>query len=235
MVREKFAVRLTPEERDRLERLVRAGRSPARVATRARILLKTSEGWSAPKVAQALDVAGSSVYRIKRRFAEDGLDGVLKDRPQANRYRKLDDRAGAHLIALACTPAPDGYDHWTLRGPCGQSGGTGVGGVPVPRERAPASQKNALKPWQRKQWCIPEVSAGFVAHMEDVLDLYAEPYDPQRPVVCFGETSTQLLAGARPSVPAKPGRTRREDYEYVRGGIRNLFLTLEPLAGVMWK
>ena len=74
MVREKFAVRFTPEERDRLEHLVRAGRSPARVATRARILLKTSEGWSAPKVAQALDVAESSVYRIKRRFA-DGRAG----------------------------------------------------------------------------------------------------------------------------------------------------------------
>ena len=80
MVREKFAVKLTAEERDRLEHLVRAGRSPARVATRARILLKTSEGWSAPKVAQALDVAESSVYRIKRRFAEDGLEGVLQDR-----------------------------------------------------------------------------------------------------------------------------------------------------------
>ena len=108
MVREKFSVRLTPEERDRLEHLVRAGRSPARVATRARILLKTSEGWSAPKVAQALDVAESSVYRIKRRFSEDGLDGVLQDRPQANRYRKLDDRAGAHLIALTCTRLPRG-------------------------------------------------------------------------------------------------------------------------------
>ena len=121
MVREKFAVRLTPEERDQLEHMVRAGRSPARVATRARILLKTSEGWSAPKVAQALDAAESSVYRIKRRFAEDGLDGVLKDRPQANRYRKLDDRAGAHLIALACTPAPEGHDHWTLRALAGKA------------------------------------------------------------------------------------------------------------------
>ena len=86
-----------------------------------RILLKTSEGWSAPKVAQALDVAESSVYRIKRRFSEDGLDGVLQDRPQANRYRKLDDRAGAHLIALACTPAPEGYDHWTLRALAGRA------------------------------------------------------------------------------------------------------------------
>ena len=115
MVRERFPVRLTPEERDQLEHLVRAGRSSARVTARARILLKTGEGWSAPKVAHALDVAESSVFRIKRRFAEDGLDGVLKDRPQANRYRKLDDRAEAYLISLACTPAPEGHDHWTLR------------------------------------------------------------------------------------------------------------------------
>ena len=121
MVREKFPVRLTAEEREQLERLVRVGRSPARVATRARILLKTGEGWSAPKVAQALDVAESSVYRIKRRFAEDGMDGVLRDRPQANRYRKLDDRAGTHLIALTCTPAPEGHDHWTLRALAGKA------------------------------------------------------------------------------------------------------------------
>ncbi len=75
------------------------------------------------------------------------------------------------------------------------------------------------------------MSADFVAHMEDVLDLYAEPYDPMRPVVCFDETSTQLLADARPPIPVEPGKPRREDYEYVRGGARNLFLTCEPLAG----
>ena len=54
------------------------------------------------------------------------------------------------------------------------------------------------------------MSAEFVAHMEDVLDLYAEPYDPARSVVCFGETSTQLLAGARPPMPVNPGRVRRK-------------------------
>jgi len=75
------------------------------------------------------------------------------------------------------------------------------------------------------------VSADFVAHMEDVLDLYAEPYDPQRPVVCFDETITQLLADSRAPLPAEPGRPRREDYEYVRGGTRNLFLACEPKAG----
>ena len=115
MVREKFAVRLTPEERDQLEHMARAGRSPARVAARARILLKTDESWSASRVAQALGVAEGTVFRVKRRFAEEGLDGALKDRVQAKRYRKLDDRGEAHLIALACSPAPDGHDHWNLR------------------------------------------------------------------------------------------------------------------------
>ena len=68
----------------------------------------------------------------------------------------------------------------------------------------------------------------FVAAMEDVLDLYAEPYDPERPAVCFDETSTQLLVGVREPLPAKPGRPRREYYEYLRAGTRNLFLTCQP-------
>ncbi len=70
-----------------------------------------------------------------------------------------------------------------------------------------------------------------MAHMEDVPDLYAEPYDPQRPVVCFDETSTQLLADARPPIPAAHGQPKREDYEYRRDGTRNLFLACEPMAG----
>lgn len=115
MVREKYAVRLTVEEREQLEHLVRAGRGSARVATRARILLKTDEGWSAPSVSQALDVAQGTVFNVKRRFAGGGLEGVLNDRPQAHRYRKMDDRAEAHLIALACSPAPEGHEHWNLR------------------------------------------------------------------------------------------------------------------------
>ena len=75
------------------------------------------------------------------------------------------------------------------------------------------------------------MSAEFVANMEDVLDLYAEPYDPQRPVVCFDETSTQLLAETRPSLPPRPGLPLRQDYEYRREGTRNLFLACEPLTG----
>ena len=70
-----------------------------------------------------------------------------------------------------------------------------------------------------------------MAHTEDVLDLYAEPYDPQWPEVCFDESSTQLLADVREPLPAKPGRPKRQDYEYRREGTSNLFLFCEPLTG----
>ena len=84
MVRDKYAVRLAPEQREELHRLIRVGKRPARVTARARILLKSDDGWPAPQVAEALDVALGTVYRVKQRFTEEGLAGVLKDRPQAN-------------------------------------------------------------------------------------------------------------------------------------------------------
>ena len=111
MIRDKYAVRLAPEQREELQNLIRVGKSSARVTARARILLKSDDSWAAPKVAEAL----GTVYRIKQRFTEEGLDGALWDRRQVNRHRKLDDRGEAHLIALACSPAPEGHDHWTLR------------------------------------------------------------------------------------------------------------------------
>ena len=67
--------------------------------------------------------------------------------------------------------------------------------------------------------------------MENVLDLCAEPFDPARPAVCFDETSKQLLSETRAPLPAGRGRPRREDFEYVRAGTRNLFLTCEPRRG----
>jgi hypothetical protein len=67
--------------------------------------------------------------------------------------------------------------------------------------------------------------------MEDVLDVYERPYDPRFPIVCMDETSLQLLTDARPAIPPSPGHLAREDYEYVRGGVSNLFLAIEPLRG----
>lgn len=90
MAREKLAVRRTSEERDQLEHMVRAGEGPARVINRARILLKTNEGCPALGVAQGLDLSRGTMFKVKRRFAEGGLDEVLMDRLQARRHREMD-------------------------------------------------------------------------------------------------------------------------------------------------
>jgi len=83
----------------------------------------------------------------------------------------------------------------------------------------------------RDKWCIPTVGAAFVWHMEDVLDIYATPYDPRRPQICFDEHMVQLISEKRQPLPAKPGQPARYDYEYKREGTCNLFLFFQPLAG----
>lgn len=115
MRRQKYPVQLDQEERERLQQLIRGGKIRARVMTRARILLRSDESWNAPRVAEALDVSVGTVFRIKRRLAEEGLDGALLERPRPRPRRKLDDKGEAYLIALARSPAPEGHDHWTLR------------------------------------------------------------------------------------------------------------------------
>lgn len=87
--------------------------------------------------------------------------------------------------------------------------------------------EDALKPWRSDMWCIPKIDGAYVARMEDVLDLYAEPANPVRPVVCFDESPTQLIGEVRELIPAKPGQPERYDYEYRRNGTANLFVFLD--------
>lgn len=79
-------------------------------------------------------------------------------------------------------------------------------------------------------WCIPEASAEYVACMEDVLDLYEEPYQPEQPMVCYDESPKQLIQETRTPLPARPGQPERYDYEYERNGVANLLMFFEPLT-----
>jgi hypothetical protein len=77
----------------------------------------------------------------------------------------------------------------------------------------------------------PEANAAFVAAMEDVLEVYQRPHDPERPLVCLDETSKQMVAETRAPIPAQPGQKARHDYEYERNGVANLFMIFAPLEG----
>jgi poly-gamma-glutamate capsule biosynthesis protein CapA/YwtB (metallophosphatase superfamily) len=118
----KYVVRLSAEERERLEALVRAGKSPAQLLTRARILLKTDvseagEGWSDSAISAALDTSINNVARTRQQLVEQGLEATLRREYNANsaRPRIFDGAAEAKLIALTCSPAPEGFARWSLR------------------------------------------------------------------------------------------------------------------------
>src|ERR1035437_8542832 len=99
------------------------------------------------------------------------------------------------------------------------------------RDRADV-KKNILKPHLKEQFVIPPAAnAAFVAAMEDVLEVYHRPHDPDRPVVCLDETSKQLIVETRVPIAAKPGQPARFDYEYERNGTANLFMMFAPLEG----
>jgi hypothetical protein len=90
--------------------------------------------------------------------------------------------------------------------------------------------ENDFKPCQHKMWCVPKVDSVYVARMEDVLDLYAQPPDPKRPLICFDESPTPLIGHAREARLGAPGILARIDYEHVRKGTANLFVHYDVRA-----
>src|SRR6266571_1873446 len=108
-------ISLTEEERKHLHVFVHRGKANARTLTRARVLLKAEEGWTDKEIIAALDICQATVTSVCKRYVEGGLEGVLHDQVQLRRRQALTGPQAAHLIAIACTPAPDGHDHWTVR------------------------------------------------------------------------------------------------------------------------
>jgi hypothetical protein len=118
----KFVVRLSKEERERLDELVHTGKRSARLLIKAWILLKADaseagEGWSDSRIAAAMDTSIANVVRTRRQLVEEGFEAVLtrKHSPNSARRRIFDGVAEARLIALTCSPAPAGRARWTLR------------------------------------------------------------------------------------------------------------------------
>ncbi len=117
----KYRVTLTTQERDELEAMLSRGKADARKLAHARILLQTDEAGGAPartdeEVASALDTSTRTVERVRRRFVEEGIGSALLPKPTKRIYaRALDGQQEAHLIALACSTAPEGKKRWTLR------------------------------------------------------------------------------------------------------------------------
>jgi transposase len=111
----KYKINLSDNERQILQAVVQKGKSAARSQTRARILLKAAEGSRDKDIIDALNVSPSMVAKTRQRCVEEEPESALKDHPRPGKAPKLTDKQAAHLIAVACSDAPDGHNHWTLR------------------------------------------------------------------------------------------------------------------------
>jgi hypothetical protein len=118
----KYVVRLSAEERERLETLIRKGKGPVRRVLKARILLKADvsqarQGWSDSAIVKALETSASMVYRVRKQLVEEGFEAVLSRKPRATPAvaRIFDGEKEAKLIALACSKPPKGRARWSLR------------------------------------------------------------------------------------------------------------------------
>lgn len=116
----KVVIRLTPDQREALRRIVHTGTHPGAMRRRAHILLKTDadgpDAWPDERVAEALDTTRHTVARVRQQFAAQGMDATLhRKKPTGRQYRKLDGKQEAQLVAIACSPAPEGRSRWTMK------------------------------------------------------------------------------------------------------------------------
>jgi transposase len=113
----KHAIAVTLSETDRasLQPFIHAGKANARTFPRARVLLKAAEGWTDTELCKAFDISRNTAIRVRRMYLEGGLAAVLHDKRQQCHRQALSGGQAAHLVAIACSPAPSGHDHWTVR------------------------------------------------------------------------------------------------------------------------
>src|ERR671927_1303768 len=223
----RYRVELGELERGELRAMLSGGKHAARKLKRAQILLAADAGVADETIAISLDVGVSTVSRVKRRFVEGGVERALDAEPRPGAARKLTGEEEALLVATACSRPPEGCARWTLELLAGEmvrlTAHERLSRETVRRRLA----ENELKPWREKMWCVPQIDGEYVARMEDVLDLYAEPPDPARPVVCLDESPVQLIGEVREPIAAAPGQIERVDYEYRRCGTVNLFVVTD--------
>lgn len=233
-----YRIALSKKERKILKHLQKKVVS-SNARTRYAVLLAADENAHGSKIANS-DIANASgasiptVIDTLKKYGEGGLDAAIKParNPNSDTARmKATGDIEARVIAKACTSPPDGYARWTVTLLTEES-------AVILEENLSRStigrimKRNEIRPYLNSYWCIPpKENADFVANMEDVLDVYQLPYDPQYPVWCMDEKPYQILGDSRKPLPMRPGDVAKIDSEYVRNGTVSIFCFIQPHTG----
>lgn len=114
MQTKKYLVTLSKKEKESLKEITKKGIHHARVIKRAYALLRSAQGWRDRDVAESIEMSKRTIENIRLRFSEGGIERALHDAERSGQPKKLTEKSEAHLVALACSEAPEGYNHWTL-------------------------------------------------------------------------------------------------------------------------
>ena len=244
---------LTDVEIKKLKDIIHKGaKETAKTIMHAQILLLSNDSelndkkMTNKEIAELFEISPTTVNQVRKTYSAEGIDAALhrKTRITPSIASKITGDFEAHVLAMAVGPPPKGRACWTLRLLSEHAmekkyivkiSHTAIGDM---------LHTNQVKPHLSTYWCTPkEHNAEFVLHMEDVLNVYSLPYNPDIPVICMDEKPKQLLDEVYPRVAAKPavvgpddeilkkGKPKRIDAEYERIGTSCIFIFTEPLGG----
>ena len=232
-----YHISLTTIERELIKKIKLKSISET-IRTRCKILLEADENKhkkrQTKEIASKAGASCATVVATLKLFQEGGMVAAtsLKRNQNSDVSRlKVTGDIEAKIVAKACSSAPNGYARWTL------TLLTNEMKVILEEELSRATigrtlKNNDIRPHLTEYWCIPpEADAEFVADMEDILDLYQEPYDPEAPLWCMDEKPYQLLDESRNPIPMRPGDIAKVDSEYVRNGTASVFCFIQPHTG----
>lgn len=234
-------IRLSEAEQLYLKDFVKNGSHKSKEIIRARVLLMLDRTGKVDHVrynrtAEYAGISVQAVYNMRDEYLENqDIAAYLtrKKRTTPPVKAKVTGEVEAKIVALACSKAPDGRSRWTLRLLAEKAVELHIiDRISYVRVQQ-ILKKTKYKPHLKKMWCIPpKQNAEFVAHMEDVLEVYSRPFDQKRPVICMDEKPFQLLDEyLEPISMGKDNHSEKYDCEYVRKGSCAIFMFTEPLGG----
>jgi len=217
------AIELLAEDRVTLERWVGAHGTPQSLARRARVILLAAEGYSNVAIARVVGVGRPTVIDCRRRFCQDGPEGLTRVRRGRGRKPTISQEKVAQIVEATLHSKPEGETHWSCR-----SLGKAMGVSPATVQRI--WDHHNLKPWRVDTFKLPN-DKRFLEKLTDVVGLYLNP--PEKAIVlCVDEKSQiQALDRTQPSLPMKPGRAGTMTHDYKRNGTTTLFAALSMLDG----
>ena len=218
-------VELSVAEREQVAAIVADRNRPRKHVDRARILLASADRHSARRVAQSIGLSRPTVRRWLQRFAESGVDGLVRDRTRKPGKMPIAPEIKAQTVALTCTEPPHEATHWTGRA-MAKAIGISLGSVQrIWQEHK--LQPHRLRTFKRSR------DPGFADKLTDVVGLYVDP--PAHAVVLSIDEKSQIQALDRtqPGLPIKPGRCQTLTHDYKRHGTTTLFAALSVLDGTV--